>query len=643
MAGLEQWLLLRAGASRARRKASGLALDDTAVPQRYRRLCQQLALARERGYSPQLVQRLQQLMQQGHSVLYRTRPTRWRAALEFLVADFPLLVRSQARSMWVALAMFALPAIACFVLAQVYPDLIHTLMDNRQIAAMERMYDPAAERLPRQRYRLDDVRPLHPQQHQHCPAHFASGLLAGLGTLLVLLFNGVTIGAVAGHLQHIGHGGPFWRFVVGHGAFELTAIVIAGGAGLQLGMKLLAPAGAAAWMRWSTVAASVPGCAWAWRSCCWSRPSSKRSGRRSPKSPHGSSSASPECSGPACCCGCGVAGVEAAMRIDRLDVVLRARSGWEAMELGSALARRHARAVGQLAAGQCSVVRDLQRAGMVAGCLRLGLAGDVVVQAAVRACAAVCAVARHLRRTGQHAFGAACAAPLGQQRFLGLPGLASLSALRSLCLPVNLLEGNATHGPARSTPPCGCRRRRCGDSADRDLHGVRSGAGVRRHRCGVHVHATGPDVRILACGVGHDRQGHAGMGTLGFNLACWLASVLIGPFFVGAGFGLYLNRRTQMEAWDVEIALRRLRDRLLPAASTLALLLCLALPLASAPVHAQDADAEPRTCHGQAQRPRHDDRAEGDEHRPRWPTAGHHLRWHAGGHRRFPPGGEPRL
>ena len=76
---LEHWLLLRAGASRrTRRKASALALDDTAFPQRYRRLCQQLALARERGYSPQLVQRLQQLMQQGHSVLYRTPPTRWR-------------------------------------------------------------------------------------------------------------------------------------------------------------------------------------------------------------------------------------------------------------------------------------------------------------------------------------------------------------------------------------------------------------------------------------------------------------------------------------------------------------------------------------------------------------------------------------
>jgi uncharacterized membrane protein SpoIIM required for sporulation len=66
-------------------------------------------------------------------------------------------------------------------------------------------------------------------------------LIAGVGTVLVMLFNGVGIGSVAGHLQHIGHGDPFWRFVAGHGAFELTAIVIAGGAGLQLGLKLLAP------------------------------------------------------------------------------------------------------------------------------------------------------------------------------------------------------------------------------------------------------------------------------------------------------------------------------------------------------------------------------------------------------------------
>src|SRR5690348_18037882 len=36
-------------------------------------------------------------------------------------------------------------------------------------------------------------------------------------------------------------GGPFWRFVAGHSPFELTALVIAGGAGLHLGLTLLAP------------------------------------------------------------------------------------------------------------------------------------------------------------------------------------------------------------------------------------------------------------------------------------------------------------------------------------------------------------------------------------------------------------------
>ena len=70
---------------------------------------------------------------------------------------------------------------------------------------------------------------------------FASGLLLGLGSLFFLLFNGLMIGAVAGHLTQIGYGQTFWSFVIGHGAFELTAIALAGAAGLKLGWALLAP------------------------------------------------------------------------------------------------------------------------------------------------------------------------------------------------------------------------------------------------------------------------------------------------------------------------------------------------------------------------------------------------------------------
>jgi uncharacterized membrane protein SpoIIM required for sporulation len=70
---------------------------------------------------------------------------------------------------------------------------------------------------------------------------FASGLLVCLGPILSLTTEGVRAGAIASHLQAVGHGDPFWRFVCGHASFELTAIVIAGGAGLRLGLNLIAP------------------------------------------------------------------------------------------------------------------------------------------------------------------------------------------------------------------------------------------------------------------------------------------------------------------------------------------------------------------------------------------------------------------
>ncbi len=46
---------------------------------------------------------------------------------------------------------------------------------------------------------------------------------------------------MAGHLTQIGYVQTFWPFVIGHGAFELTAITFAGAAGLKLGWALLAP------------------------------------------------------------------------------------------------------------------------------------------------------------------------------------------------------------------------------------------------------------------------------------------------------------------------------------------------------------------------------------------------------------------
>jgi hypothetical protein len=62
----------------------------------------------------------------------------------------------------------------------------------------------------------------------------------------------------------------------------------------------------------------------------------------------------------------------------------------------------------------------------------------------------------------------------------------------------------------------------------------------------------------------------------------WIASGVayvvmsaVEPLYVAAGFALYLNRRTQLEAWDIDLAFRRLRQRLMSAGVVLALLACL--------------------------------------------------------------------
>jgi uncharacterized membrane protein SpoIIM required for sporulation len=70
---------------------------------------------------------------------------------------------------------------------------------------------------------------------------FAGGLVFGLGAVFFLVFNGLVIGAVAGHVTSVGYGAAFWSFVAGHSAFELGGIALSGAAGLRLGAALLAP------------------------------------------------------------------------------------------------------------------------------------------------------------------------------------------------------------------------------------------------------------------------------------------------------------------------------------------------------------------------------------------------------------------
>src|SRR5262249_9668402 len=68
---------------------------------------------------------------------------------------------------------------------------------------------------------------------------FATGIFFGLGSAFFLIYNGLVMGAVVGVVAAAGHGRNIRTFMCGHAPLELSAIVIAGAAGLKLGWSLI--------------------------------------------------------------------------------------------------------------------------------------------------------------------------------------------------------------------------------------------------------------------------------------------------------------------------------------------------------------------------------------------------------------------
>ena len=70
---------------------------------------------------------------------------------------------------------------------------------------------------------------------------FAGGITLGLLTALVLIYNGIILGAIAGLMIEAGNGTAFVNLVTGHGVLELSCIVVAGAAGLSFGWAIVEP------------------------------------------------------------------------------------------------------------------------------------------------------------------------------------------------------------------------------------------------------------------------------------------------------------------------------------------------------------------------------------------------------------------
>lgn len=222
----------------------GLPGEVSRFPELYRALTAQLALAGHRAYSARLVERLNGLALRGYRLLYPGAQRTGLDARAFVGGGYARMVRAEPwLLLWSVFLFFGVGALSGWWVWR-EPDAVYAILGADMVEQMESMYDPGSEHHLRQRDVDSDVLMFGYYIRNNVGISFrtfAGGLPFGLGSIFFLAYNGLVIGAVASHLTKIGFGHTFWPFVIGHGAFELTAIVLSGQAGLKLGRSLLRP------------------------------------------------------------------------------------------------------------------------------------------------------------------------------------------------------------------------------------------------------------------------------------------------------------------------------------------------------------------------------------------------------------------
>ncbi|MEM1033284.1 MAG: stage II sporulation protein M [Myxococcota bacterium] len=209
----------------------------------YRMVGGDLMRARASGYTPDLVAYLDRLVSRGHNAIYTTRANRVPTFLRDIFFGFPQTLRRRWAFFALSTALFSVPLVVGVVGAYASPDFATDVIPAGQLQQMVENYSTG----------FDEGRATGTDTSMagfyirnnigiafRC---FATGILFCLGSVFFLVYNGLMIGTVTGFVGASGYAENILTFMCGHAPFELTAILISGGAGLQMGWSLVATDG----------------------------------------------------------------------------------------------------------------------------------------------------------------------------------------------------------------------------------------------------------------------------------------------------------------------------------------------------------------------------------------------------------------
>ncbi|MBD1919806.1 stage II sporulation protein M [Microcoleus sp. FACHB-831] len=206
----------------------------------YRSVSADLARARTQQVGNTIVQELQILTSRCYNQIYQgSRRQEWRQVADFYLWDFPSTVQQSWVYIAVATTLFLIGCLVAwwyswqdpaFMSLLVPESLIKMVRDDRKLWMGS----------------IVGVEPLASSQimTNNLSVSFAAvagGITAGAYTTFILVYNGLSIGAIATLVGQNNLAYPFWAFVFPHGSLELPAIFFAGGAGLLIARAILLP------------------------------------------------------------------------------------------------------------------------------------------------------------------------------------------------------------------------------------------------------------------------------------------------------------------------------------------------------------------------------------------------------------------
>ncbi|MFM2313875.1 MAG: hypothetical protein RLZZ04_3151 [Cyanobacteriota bacterium] len=206
----------------------------------YRSVSADLARARTNKVGNILTQDLQKLTARGYNQIYQgSQRQEWQQVKEFYLWGLPQVIRDSWVYIAIATGIFLLTATIAWwygwrdptFIAITVPDHIIKIVEEDGELWMGSMV--GTEPLASSNITINNL--------SVSFGAIAGGITAGIYTMFIMAFNGISIGAIATLVGKNNLAYPFWAFVFPHGSLELPAIFFAGGAGLLIGKGMIFP------------------------------------------------------------------------------------------------------------------------------------------------------------------------------------------------------------------------------------------------------------------------------------------------------------------------------------------------------------------------------------------------------------------